>query len=117
MSARAGTNAGSHRWGEDGMAMRPERPVGFVLQMEVKRQTLHMGHGAWAGYLEIDRSLWYLLRTGQKELSLAVIQRVMREWPDEFEPFLREAVLAWRDRAEGSPGGVAGAEEAAREAC
>jgi hypothetical protein len=94
--------------------MRTERPVEFVLQMQLKRQALGMGHGAFANYLGIDRSLWYLLRYGQKELSLALIQRVMREWPDEFEPFLREAVLAWRDRA---PGDCAEGQEAVREAC
>jgi len=75
------------------------RPVGFVAHMELKRQALRMGHGAWAKYLGMDRSLWYLLRQGEKELSVGVMQRVLREWPDEFEPFLRDAVLAWRDQA------------------
>ena len=88
-------------------------PVAFVQQMERKRQALGLGHGAWAGHLGIDRSLWYLLRTGQKELSMAVIQRVMREWPEDFEPFLRDAVLAWRDRGADGPDG----EEPIREAC
>ena len=80
------------------MATREARAVGFVLQMELKRRELGLGHGAWAAYLAMDRSLWYMLRTGRKELSIAVIQRVLREWPDEFQPFLLEAVLAWGDR-------------------
>ena len=74
------------------------RPVGFVLQMELKRRQLGLGHGAWATYLGIDRSLWYMLRHGQKELSMALIKRVLTLWRDEFDPFVSEAVLAWRDR-------------------
>lgn len=80
------------------MTAAASTPVGFVQQMELKRLALGKGQGEWATYLGIDRSLWYLLRHGQKELSIALIQRVLREWPDEFEPFLRDAVLAWRDR-------------------
>lgn len=83
------------------MTAAASTPVGFVQQMELKRLALGMGQGAWATHLGIDRSLWYLLRHGQKELSIALIQRVLREWPDEFEPFLRDAVLAWRDRPPG----------------
>jgi hypothetical protein len=95
------------------MTTQPATPVGFVQHMEVKRQALGLGHGAWAGLLGIDRSLWYLLRQGQKELSIALIQRVMREWPDEFEPYLRDAVLAWRDRGPDGPDGG----ESLQEAC
>jgi hypothetical protein len=82
------------------------RPVGFVMQMDLKRQALKQRHGAWAEYLGMDRSLWYLLRRGDKELSLAVIQRVLQEWPDEFEPFLKDAVLSWREvsHVETTPG-------------
>ena len=83
------------------MTSAAARPVGFVLQMELKRRQLGRGHGAWADYLGVDRSLWYMLRRGQKELSLALIQRVLQEWPDEFEPFLREAVLGWHERGPG----------------
>lgn len=80
------------------MTAAASTPVGFVQQMELKRLALGKRQGEWATYLGIDRSLWYLLRHGQKELSIALIQRVLREWPDEFTPFLRDAVLAWRDR-------------------
>jgi hypothetical protein len=84
------------------------RTVGFVQHMEVKRLALRQrdgkrrwGHGEWAAYLDMDRSLWYLLRRGDKELSIAVMQRVLREWPQEFEPFLKDAVLAWREKTPG----------------
>jgi hypothetical protein len=90
--------------------------------MELKRRALRQrdgnrrwGHGEWAAYLDIDRSLWYLLRRGEKELSMAVMQRVMREWPDDFRPWLEEAVLAWRDapHREAGPGDSPGRVEEA----
>jgi hypothetical protein len=81
------------------MAMTaPRRPVGFVLQMQLKQHAMKQREGQWAKYLGIDRSLWYQLKTGKKELSMALIQRVLHEWPDEFEPFLKEAVLSWREK-------------------
>ena len=92
------------------MTTRAQRPVGFVEQMNLKRLAMKLGHVQWAEYLGIDRSLWYLLRHGRRELTMALIQRVLREWPDEFEPFLRDAVLAYRDEA-------AGGAEVTREAC
>lgn len=79
------------------MTATPKRqPVGFVFQMQLKQLQLHMKTGAWAAYLGIDRSTWYLLRMGEKELTLAIMQRVLSEWPAEFEPFLKEAVLGYR---------------------
>lgn len=82
---------------------RPPHVTGFVMQLLLKQEQLRMGKGAFARHLGIDRSLWYLIRTGDREPSLALVQRVMRLWPGEFEEFLPELVLRYR-----SPGPDAG---------
>src|SRR5262245_11512345 len=83
--------------GPRGMVAMPKRHVvGFVFRMQLKQLELHMKTGAFADHLDMDRSMWYLLRTGQRELTLAVMKRVLEEWPEEFEPLLKEAVLGYR---------------------
>lgn len=69
-------------------------PVGFVLQLELKRLELGLGHGAWAEYLGIDRADWYLLRQGKQPLSWTLMRRVLLEWPEAFEPLVAGAIRA-----------------------
>jgi hypothetical protein len=75
---------------------RTPHPTGFVMHLLLKQEQLKMGYGEFARHLGMDRSLWYMLRQGDREPSLALVQRVMRLWPGEFEEFLPELVLRHR---------------------
>ena len=79
-----------------GRRKRPPHPAGFVLHLQLKQEQLKLGHGEFARHLGMDRSLWYMLRQGDREPSLGLVQRVMRLWPGEFEEFLPELVLRHR---------------------
>ena len=69
----------------------------FVSRMNEWRKALGWGHEKFAAYLGISRNYWWLLRTNQRELTIGVAQRVLRERP-EFEHYLAAAI---RDRSWG----------------
>ena len=82
------------------------RPVGFVLQLQLKQAQQKLTHGAMARLLGVDRSWWYKLRNGDVDPSISLAERAMRLWPGEFERFLPELVLARGPGAAQSPQGV-----------
>jgi hypothetical protein len=67
----------------------------FVDRMDDWRRSLGMTHVGFAAYLGISRNYWWLLRTHQRELTIGVAQRVLRERP-EFEYFLSAAIRGRR---------------------
>jgi hypothetical protein len=106
----------------DGSAALPAEvlaaPVGdgrlFVERVEDWRRALGWSHARFAAYLGISRNYWWLLRTHQRDLTIGVAQRVLRERP-EFEYFLGAAIRG-RRWGHQSPGERAGPrEEATRE--
>jgi hypothetical protein len=74
------------------------RVAGLVLQLEIKRRQLGLRHGAFASELGVTRNMWYRLRTGNRDPSVGLVQRVLRRWPGEFEHLLPELVLSRRAR-------------------
>ena len=69
------------------------RPVGLVVQLQLKQRQLGLGEQKFAGLLGVDRSWWYRLQHGQADPSPDLLARVMELWPDEFDGFLKEVVL------------------------
>ena len=75
------------------VAGRTRRPVGMVLQLQLKQRELGLGEDKFAALLGVDRSWWYRLRMGEVDPSPDLLARVMELWPGEFEGFLKEVVL------------------------
>ena len=75
----------------------------FVDRMEEWRKALGWSHDRFARYLGISRNYWWLLRTYQRDLSMGVAQRVIRERP-EFGYYLAAAVRerSWAHNQEGT---------------
>jgi hypothetical protein len=63
----------------------------FVERMEEWRRALGWSHARFADYLTMSRQYWYLLRTGRRDVSVGVAQRVLRERP-ELEHYLGAAI-------------------------
>ena len=61
-----------------------KRPVGFVLQLQLKQKELGLGDGAWAAHLGMDASHWWRLRHGQREVTTDLVRRVLELWPEDF---------------------------------
>jgi hypothetical protein len=85
---------------------RTRRPVGMVLQLQLKQRNLGLGEGEFAALLGLDRSWWYRLRIGEVEPSPDLLRRVMELWPGEFDGFLREVVLGRPVRREKASNGA-----------
>jgi hypothetical protein len=87
--------------------LQADDPRLFVDRMEEWRRALGWSHDRFARHLGISRNYWWLLRTYQRELSMGVAQRVLRERP-EFIHYLGAAVLKrnWGHNQEATPEGA-----------
>jgi hypothetical protein len=74
----------------------------FLERMDEWRKALGWSHARFASHLGISRNYWWLLRTHQRDLTIGVAQRVLRERP-EFEYFLGAAIRGrrWGHRGPG----------------
>ena len=60
----------------------PRDPGHFVRGMERWRAELGLSSNAFADKLGVSRSYWSLVRRGLRPLSMAIVNRVLRERPE-----------------------------------
>lgn len=76
-----------------GSAPRSSEHSAFIRRMDEWRRERGESNSAFAAHLGLSRSYWLKLRTGDRRLSIGVLQTVIAERP-EFAHYLVEDVRA-----------------------